>query len=201
MNMENNTLLSHELEEMRSQISLLKEKLDRQTIVNEEHIRRSMKTKMSDINRIVSTTIVLGVFALFFSTCFFYTQGFSHVFVAVTAVMLAVCLAITIAHRVNLGKIDFSGYNIVETARLLGRVRTHYADWHKIAIPLLAIWFGWLMYEVFVVFESSAMMTGFVCGSCVGVLVGGFLGFRINRKVTRKANEILSQIEELQKAE
>ena len=77
MNMENNTLLSHELEEMRSQISLLKEKLDKQTIVNEEHIRRSMKTKMSDINRIVSITIVLGVFALLYCTYFFYTMDFS----------------------------------------------------------------------------------------------------------------------------
>ena len=33
--MENNTLISHELEEMRSQINLLKEQLDKQTIVND----------------------------------------------------------------------------------------------------------------------------------------------------------------------
>lgn len=199
--MENNTLLSHELEEMRSQISLLKEKLDKQTIVNEEHIRRSMKTKMSDINRIVSITIVLGVLALLYCTYFFYTMDFSLAFVVATAVMLAVCLLLTIVQRVNLGKADFSKGNLVETARMLGKVRAHYADWYKIAIPMLLIWFGWMMYEVFHVFEPSPMMRGFVCGSCAGVLIGGFLGFKINRKVTRKANEILTQIEELQKGE
>ena len=199
--MENNTLLSHELEEMRSQINLLKEKLDKQTIVNEEHLRRSMKTKMSDINRIVSITIVLGVFALLYCTYFFYTMDFSLSFVVATAIMLAVCLVLTIAQRVTLGKADFSHGNLVETARMLGKVRTHYAEWYKIAIPMLVIWFGWMMYEVFNIFEPSPMMTGFVCGSCVGILLGGFLGFRINRKVTRKANEILSQIKDLQNEE
>ena len=61
MNMENNTLLSHELEDMRSQIGILKEKLEKQTIVNEQHIRRSMKSKMSDLTRIVAITIFAGV--------------------------------------------------------------------------------------------------------------------------------------------
>ena len=60
-----NTFISHELDEMRSQINALKEKLEKQTIVNEEHIRRSMKSKMSDINKTVTVTIILGIFALY----------------------------------------------------------------------------------------------------------------------------------------
>ena len=48
--MENNTLLSHELEQMRSQIGMLKQKLEQQTIVNDRHIRNSMKSKISDLN-------------------------------------------------------------------------------------------------------------------------------------------------------
>mgnify|MGYP003501895248 CR=1 FL=1 len=65
-----NTFISHELEEMRSQISILKEKLEKQNIVNEQHIRNSMKSKASDINRIVTVTIVLGVFALVYPAWF-----------------------------------------------------------------------------------------------------------------------------------
>ena len=38
MVMEDNRIISQELEEMRSQISLLKDKLEKQTIVNAEHI-------------------------------------------------------------------------------------------------------------------------------------------------------------------
>ena len=36
--MEDNRIISQELEEMRSQISLLKDKLEKQAIVNAEHI-------------------------------------------------------------------------------------------------------------------------------------------------------------------
>ena len=38
--MENSTLVSNELEQMRAQIGALKEKLDKQVIINDQHIRR-----------------------------------------------------------------------------------------------------------------------------------------------------------------
>ena len=116
-NMENNTLLSHELEEMRSQIGLLKEKLEKQTIVNEQHIRRSMKSKMSDLTRTVAITIFAGVFALVYSTWFFWWQELSLAFIVATAVMLTVCIALTILQRVRLKSIDLSQNNLVEAAK------------------------------------------------------------------------------------
>ena len=90
--MENNTLLSHELEQMRAQIGILKQKLEQQTIVNEMHIRNSMKSKISDLNRTVLGTRFAGIFAVVFAPTTFYIQGCSPTFVIATAVMLAVCL-------------------------------------------------------------------------------------------------------------
>lgn len=195
-----NTFISHELEEMRSQISVLKKKLEKQTIVNEEHIRRSMKSKISDINKTVTATIFLGIFALVYCTWFFYSQECSLAFVVSTAVMLIVCIGLTIVQRVTLGRLDFSQGNLVETAQKLSMVKTHYKNWYKIAIPMIIIWFGWLMYEMTSILGmSSPMAIGFCCGSAVGGIIGGIVGFRINRKIVRKATEILEQIEELQK--
>ena len=197
--MENNTLLSHELEEMRSQISLLKEKLDKQTIVNEEHIRRSMKSKMSDLTRTVAITIFAGVFALVYCTWFFWWQGLSLAFVVATAVMLTVCVALTILQRIRLKIIDFSQSNLVEAARTLAKVKKHYREWHWVAIPMLVVWFGWMMYEVVSRLGTEPYVIGFCCGAVVGGLIGGFIGFRINRKMVRKMSEILTEIEDLQK--
>ena len=197
--MENNTLLSHELEEMRSQISLLKEKLDKQTIVNEEHIRRSMKSKMSDLTRTVAITIFAGVFALVYCTWFFWWQGLSLAFVVATAVMLTVCIALTILQRIRLKIIDFSQSNLVEAARTLAKVKKHYREWHWVAIPMLVVWFGWMMYEVVSRLGTEPYVIGFCCGAVVGGLIGGFIGFRINRKMVRKMSEILTEIEDLQK--
>lgn len=197
-----NTFISHELEEMRSQIGILKEKLEKQNIVNEKHIRKSMKSNMSSINKTVTVTIFLGIFALVYCTWFFWSQGCSLAFVVSTAVMLAVCLGLTIAQRVNLGRMDFSKGNLVETARNLSKIKAHYQDWHKIAIPMIVIWFGWMIYEMIGIlgFEGP-MAIGFCCGAAVGVIIGGILGFRINRKIVRRTSEILEHIEELQRGE
>lgn len=197
-----NTFISHELEEMRSQIGILKEKLEKQNIVNEKHIRKSMKSNMSSINKTVTATIFLGVFALVYSTWFFWSQGCSLAFVVSTAVMLAVCLGLTIIQRVNLGRMDFSKGNLIETAQNLSKIKAHYQDWHKIAIPMIVIWFGWMIYEMISIlgFEGP-MAIGFCCGAAVGGIIGGILGFRINRKIVRRTSEILEHIEELQRGE
>lgn len=198
--MENNTLISQEFEQMRAQIGALKEKLEKQTIINEEHIRRSMKSKMSDINRTITATIGIGIFALLYTTWFFYWQGCSIGFIILTAIMLAVCLGLTIVQKVHLNKMDFSKGNLVETAGYLSKLKTHYQNWYKIAIPMLVIWFGLMMYEMTKVLDlTSSMAIGFYCGAAVGGIIGGVAGFRINKKVVRKATEILEQIEELQR--
>lgn len=200
--MENNTLLSHELEQMRAQIGLLKQRLDQQTIVNDIHIRNSMKSKISDLNRTVLGTIFLGIFAVIFAPTTFYINGCSLAFIIATAVMLAVCLGLTVVQKINLGKMtDLSQYNLIETAEKLSKVRTHYKEWYKIAIPMLLVWIGWMIYEmVNTIGIESPTAIGFYCGAGVGLLIGGIIGFRINRKVVRQANEILAQIEELQQS-
>lgn len=199
--MENNTLLSNELEQMRAQIGMLKQKLEHQAIVNDMHIRNSMKSKISDLNRTVRATIFAGIFAVVFAPVTFYIQGASLAFVISTAVMLAVCLGLTIVQKINLGKMmDLSQGNLVETAEKLSKVRTHYKDWYKIAIPMLLAWGGWMIYEmVQVLGVDSPTAVGFYSGAGVGLIIGGIIGARVNRKVVNKANEILSQIAELQR--
>lgn len=197
-----NTFISHELEEMRSQIGILKDKLEKQNIINEQHIRKSMKSKISDMNRTITMTIFLGIFALVYSTWFFWSQGCSVAFTAATAVMLAVCLALTILQRVGLGRIDLSGGNLVETAEKLSKVRVHYKNWYKIAVPMMLAWLVWLGFEMWnILGAETSYAIGFYCGAFVGVIIGGIIGVRINRKIIRNATEILEQIKELQNEE
>ena len=200
--MENNTLLSHELEQMRTQIGMLKQKLEQQAIVNDTHIRNSMKSKISDLNRTIGATIFAGIFAVIFAPMTFFIQGCSLTFIIATAVMLAVCLGLTIVQKMNLGKMmDLSQGNLVETAEKLSKVRTHYKEWYKISIPMILVWGGWMIYEmVNTIGIESPTAIGFYCGAGVGLLIGGIIGSRINRKVVRQANEILAQIEELQQS-
>lgn len=196
--MEENTLISRELEEMRSQIGILRKKLEKQKIVNEKHIRNSMKSKASDMNRIIWGSIIAGTFALPYCTWFFWSQHMSLSFIIATAAMLSVCLGLTIAQQVTLRRLNFSQGNLVDVATKLSKVRTHYREWWKTATPLLTVWFTWLMYEIISSMGSGPYVIGFCCGALIGGIIGGIIGFRINRKVVGKANEILNQIEEIQ---
>lgn len=196
--MENNTIISNELEQMRSQIGILKEKLEKQSIVNELHIRRSMKSKLSDINRTVNWTIAAGTFAIIYCTWYFWYQKLSAAFTIATFIMLAVCLALTVIQKRTLGSLDFAKGNLVETAQKLNKVRSHYKDWYKIAIPMIVLWLGWLTYEMIDTLGISPLTAGFFVGAGTGVIIGGFIGYRINRKVVRKASEILDQIKDLE---
>ena len=67
---------------------------------------------------------------------------------------------------------------------------------------MMIIWLGWMLYEMTAILGfSSSIAIGFMCGATAGVLIGGFIGLRINRKMVRQAEEILDQIDELQKEE
>ena len=193
-----NTFISQELEEMRSQINILKQQLEKQNIVNENHIRNSMKSKANDLRKTIRGTVGAGIFALIYCPICFYWLGCSLPFVVVTTIVLAVCLVLTIRQNVVLGRMDFSQGNLVETAEALGSVRKHYIQWTRLAAPAIIIpWYVWCMYE-FINLDKPGGIVLLVCAT-VGGIIGGIIGFSINRKVIRKTGEILEQIEELQR--
>lgn len=194
-----NRLISHELEEMKIQIDNLKKKLEDQTIVNEKHIRNSFRRKISDINRTVTITIIVGILALVYCTWFFHFKGLSLAFTIATGIMLAVCVMLTLIQKKHLSRIDISTGNLLETARDISKIRSHYKEWYKTAIPMIIIWVGWMTYEILTRFGMTPMTIGFLSGAATGVILGGFIGGRINKKIINRAEELLGYIEELQK--
>lgn len=194
-----NTLISHELEEMKIQIDNLKKKLEDQSIVNEKHIRNSFRRKISDINRTVTMTVIVGILALVYCTWFFHFKGLSLAFTIATGIMLAVCIILTLIQKKHLSRIDISTGNLLETARDISKIRSHYKEWYKTAIPMIIIWLGWMTYEILTRFEMTPMTIGFLSGAATGVIFGGFIGGRINKKIINRAEELLGYIEELQK--
>ncbi len=194
-----NTIYSQELEEMREQVAILKKKLDKQTIISDTHIRNSMTSKRSDMTRTITATIIAGLFAVPYCTWIFWKFGFSLYFIIATDIMLAVCIGITIKQRYTLKNLDFTQGNLVDVAERLNKVKSHYHEWIKIALPMIILWASWMAYEALTKMEPSPILIGFLSGAGIGIIIGGFIGIRINQKIVRKSTEILKQIEELQK--
>ena len=193
-----NTIFSQELEEMRSQVAILKNKLEKQTIINDAHIRNSMTNKRSDMTRIIAATIIIGALSMPYCTWIFTKFGLSLYFIIASDMMLAVCIVLTLKQRYTLQNLDFSQGNLLDVAAKLNTVKTHYHEWIKTAIPMIVVWVSWFIYEVLKHMEPGSMRTGIISGVLVGVVLGGYFGFRVNRKIVDKSNELLSQINELQ---
>lgn len=187
-----------ELEQMRSQVDILKRKLEKQAIISDRHIRNSMKSKQSEMTKIIACTIFIGALSLPYCIWIFYKFGFSLLFIVATGLMLAVCLGITIKQRFSLKSFDFTQDNLVDVATKLNKVKTHYHEWIKIALPMILLWTSWLAYEGITRMEPSPIQMGFLTGIGVGVILGGIVGYRINRKIVSKSTEILEHIKELQ---
>ena len=189
---------SQELEQMRSQVDILKRKLEKQAIISDTHIRNSMKSKQYEMTKIIACTIFIGALSLPYCIWIFYKFGFSLLFIVATGLMLAVCLGITIKQRFSLKSFDFTQDNLVDVATKLNKVKTHYHEWIKIALPMILLWTSWLVYEGITRMEPSPIQMGFLTGIGVGVILGGIVGYRINRKIVSKSTEILEHIKELQ---
>ena len=64
-----NNIESKEMLEMKEQLSLLIKKLDKETIVNERMIRRSMKEKADRLNRRLIMEIIVCIIMIPFFIC------------------------------------------------------------------------------------------------------------------------------------
>lgn len=194
-----NREVSQQLEEMRQQIAILKGKLETQKIVNEKQLRNSMTKHMSKIDRRMLVTIILGCLSLAYCTWFFTTRmHLSHAFTFATAAMVSVCLAITIHKHYSFRRIDISHGNIMDVIERLTKIKKHYGEWWKIGLPLVLVWYAWLMYEVLATYNFEPYIMGFSLGSAFGIVIGLIAGFKFNQKIVKETEEILDQIKELQ---
>ena len=197
--MEQDRILSQELEGMRSQIASLRNRLEEQSIINETHLRNSMRTKAMDINRFIVSGIIAGAFALPYCTWFIWKMELSMAFTICTFIMIAASIVMTVIQKVRFNDIDLSGNDLTEAAKQTSMIRKHYLHWHRIGIPVIVLWLGWFIYEVIRNLGTGPYVIWISSAAIIGGIIGIAIGFSINRKVARKTGELLDQIDELQK--
>ena len=65
------------------------------------------------------------------------------------------------------------------------------------------VWFGWFEYEIYMDMaqEDLTLLLTISCSAILGGVIGGIIGLRIHKRTLRTADDLLHQIEELQKSE
>lgn len=191
--MENN---DNTLREMQEQMQQLREKLDKQKIVNEQILKKSCRQTVSRLRFKSNLPILFGVAAILLVPSI-QSLGVSMAFVILTWVLMLVCIVATVLTNRHIPQMD---RDLVTATQEITRFKKIHAEWIKFAIPMVILWVGFLCWDLFRNGDMDPILRySFMAGVATGIVLGGILGFKIRRDQLNAADELLDQIEELQR--
>ena len=193
--MENSKINNSELETMRAQIALLKEKLDKETIVSEKLLRDTMRHKARNINANAWISVAASIFVIIWAMVYIPKEGFSWWFAGATVLMMLVCDFFTWKYHKDVNAKTMSG-DLLTVAKVMKRLRDNYKKWLKYSIAMISVWFVWLSIEFCIQLKDWRLAIVMIIALLIGLAIGGFIGLKMHNSVIRNAEEIISQIEE-----
>ena len=186
-----------ELQEMREQLAALKEKLNKQEVVNDRLIRDVLIKKKKSVDKNIWFVGICGLITITIGNLAFSYWGVSSWFLIGTTVLMLVSFLLTIIPHNWVKKADIQSGNLLVAAKQARRLRKLYKDWEIIGIVLAVIWLAWLFIEFSAVIENKQMLYILVGASVVGGTIGGIIGLKISRKVMHTLDEMIQEIEEM----
>ena len=186
-----------ELENMRQQMTTLKNKLNRQEIVNDCLIRRSMRNQVNNINRRYNIIMAIGLIMVPYGYwCFVKLSGLSIFFWIVTSIFMLICAGATFYTCRKISDPDMMNHNLVEARKKVASAKKFEANWLFFGIPAVVAWISWFLYEVYQI-HGGAIDNGFFWGGCIGGIIGAICGLSLNFRTQRQYQEIIDQIEDI----
>ena len=190
--------MDFELDEMRQQMAILKNKLDDQTIVNDRLIRRAVKNSVSTINKryLVISIIAFAMIPYGYWT-FVKLNGLSiPLWIAMSVIMLAV-IGFCIYNGREMRKNDFVSDNLLDTKRKTLKAQKRDAMWPYFGIPVAIGWAAWVGWEMTQKLEGD-FLKYFIPWFIICVTAGALIGLKVHFKTQRHFRDILEQIEDVE---
>ena len=187
------------LDEMRSQIAILKEKVDKQTIVNDKLMHRVINTRTDDMKRKMFVAVFCGIITIAISPwAFHHNLGLSWWFIIVTDIFMVYCMSMEIYYKRMISDKALMNASILEVAQRMSRFKSGYKRYTMINIfVLLPIWLVWLLVEVYLQFSGNMeIFWSYAIGLGVGIVIGGIVGLRLFFRIIDNANQVIKEINE-----
>ena len=194
-----NNIDSKEFLEMKEQLSLLIKKLDKEAIVNERMIRRSMKEKADRLNRrLIVESLVAIIMIPFFICVLPNLSKVSMPFCIFSAGFFALAILYDFYMYLRFRPQKFIEGNMIEARRDTLNFKKQTLRWtYCIGIPFLVVYIAWFVYEKMQYYQGEILKIVLV-SALISFLIGGTIGINIFVKTLRATDEILMQIEELE---
>ncbi|WP_455093705.1 hypothetical protein [Prevotella histicola] len=195
---------NNELEEMRQQLGILKEKIDGQKLINDNLIRQSMLNKMSFMKKYTWVSFFALLFIYYVYNDIRITFNLSWWFYGATVIFMtfSVCFDAYI-NRFN--KESFLNGDLIATSLQMQRMKKLRKRSLLYGIFFMTIWVSWFVIELYNGSgaanggENTSMFYGMLVGGGVGLIAGVAIGIWLYLRMQRINSDIISQIEELTK--
>ena len=186
-----------ELENMRQQMTMLKNKLNEQEIVNDRMMRRSMKNEVNSITRRYNIVMAIGILMVPYGYwCFVKLIGLSVFFWIVTSIFMLVCVGATFYNSRKISDSGLMNHSLVEARKKVASAKKFEANWLFFGIPAVILWISWFFYEIYKV-QGGDIDNGFFWGGCIGGIIGAICGMSLHFRTQRQYQDIIDQIEDL----
>lgn len=184
-----------ELNEMRMQISILKNTLDKEKLVNRELLRSVIGTKLKSIttDRIIQTVLLVIMIPFIGYMLPVKSDLSTPLFIATELLLLFGLWFILYSHRDISSSAIING-DLLEVGHRLARLKTLNSRYIKYSCPLIILWWLWFMTEC-AVKHGHALAHIFIIA--VGLLVVIPWSLHCWRKKQRLINELTGQIDAL----
>ena len=195
---------NNELEEMRQQLGILKEKIDGQKLINDKLIRQSMLNKMSFMKKYTWVSFFALLFIYYVYNDIRITFNLSWWFYGATVIFMtfSVCFDAYI-NRFN--KESLLNGDLIATSLQMQRMKKLRKRSLLYGIFFMTIWVSWFVIELYNGSgaanggENTSMFYGMLVGGGVGLIAGVAIGIWLYLRMQRINSDIISQIEELTK--
>ncbi len=191
--------MDYELDEMRQQMAILKDKLEKQTIVDDRVIRRAIKHSASTINKryLVISIIALAMIPYGY-WAFVILNGLSIPLWIASSVMMLMVVAFCFFNGRAMRDPQLAEGNLHDTMHQVATAKRRDANWLWIGIPMVtawAVWVGWEMAQKMEIEDLKLFMPFFIICLVAGILIG----LAVHFKTQRHYRDIIEQIEDSEK--
>ena len=183
---------------MRAQINLLKEILDKQSIVNNHLLQQSMKAKVSQIHRQGWKAVACGIVAIVLNTMLYFVGALSlPIFIITILFMLFAIFGTWYSHK-PLNEKDLLGNDIHTTATAFSIVKKRYKFWMHYITPVTIILWLPLYCHDYVTSLGMPQETAryFIILFFISACIGALIGYLWHRKVVNACDEAVKQLED-----
>jgi len=201
--METNNNNINELEQLREQMSIFKDKLNKQQIINDQLVRNTMKSKLSWIKSFVWGEIIIIPIMLLGMAVFHAGTGLSWWLYGFLAIgLIADATGDFIINRIPKGQL-LSG-DLVETSKRLVKMKKQRTSWFIIGLIFVTIWLVWFIVELVLKTDPGCALPDhnlviaiMAIAVAVGGVIGGIVSWFIFRKMQRTNNDIIDQLKQI----